>query len=273
MENKCIVSVIIPMYNSEKTIIKALDSVVNQTFKEKMEIIITNDGSTDDSLAIVKEYKAKLNKNNIEMIIIDKENGGVSSARNAGLRIAKGKYIALLDSDDEWKLEKIEKQIEILHAYPEIDFLGCERNNEITKIFWKKLQKLQKIKLSDLLIKMFPQTSTAIFKSIILRDVGYYDENQKYSEDGNFWLRICAQKNFYMLQESLVITGNGKYNFGASGLSSNLVEMERGCHKNLLDMFDLKYINKIEYIIYRIFYYIKYMRRLLIVKLREKSNV
>lgn len=263
------VSVVIPMYNSKRTIERALDSVVNQTYQGNIEIIVINDGSKDDSLKIVESYKNNLNKKNVNIIIIDKENGGVSTARNAGLKKARGKYIALLDSDDEWLEKKLEIQIEILKNNNEIDFLGCERNNEKTKILLKKLKTLTKVNIHDLMLKMFPQTSTAIFKKEILSEVGYYDEKQKYAEDGNFWLRICAKKNFYMCSESLVITDGGKPNFGYSGLSANLEEMEKGCQKNLKEMLELNYISRVSFYGYKIFYFIKYVRRILIVKLRK----
>ncbi|MGL6099159.1 MAG: glycosyltransferase family 2 protein [Fusobacteriaceae bacterium] len=269
--NNIEVSVVIPMYNSKDTIERALNSVVNQTYNGNMEIIVINDGSKDNSLEIVENYKNKLIKSNIEFKIIDKKNGGVSTARNAGLKIASGKYIALLDSDDEWLKNKLKIQIEQLNENIEIDFLGCERNQEKTKIFFKELKGLNKVKLNDLLIKMFPQTSTAIFKKEILKEVGYYDENQKYAEDGNFWLRICAKKTFYMYSETLVITGDGKPNFGHSGLSANLTEMEKGCQKNLKEMYELKNINIFYYYFYKIFYCLKYLRRIAIVKLRKVS--
>ena len=89
------VSVIIPVYNVEKYLRQCLDSVVNQTLKD-IEIICVNDGSPDNSLAILEEYAQ--NDNRIK--IINKSNGGISSARNAGLKIAQGEFIGFVDSDD-----------------------------------------------------------------------------------------------------------------------------------------------------------------------------
>lgn len=262
------ISIVIPMYNSEKTIERALDSVINQTYQGKYQIIIINDGSTDSSLDIVKKYRKNLNKKNIEILIMDEKNGGVSKARNIGIKKSEGRYIALLDSDDEWLCEKLKIQIDILNKNSDIDFLGCERNGEKTKILFKKIEGLTKISLKDLIIKTCPQTSTAIFKKEILEEVGYYDETQRYSEDSNLWLRICAKKNFYMISDNLVITDGGKPNFGHSGLSANLLEMERGSQKNLEDLLKLKYISKKAYYIYKTFYRIKYIRRCIIAKLR-----
>lgn len=98
------VSIIIPVYNVEKYLRKCLDSVVNQTCKD-IEIIIINDGSTDNSLEICKEYS----KNDPRIELIDKKNEGVSKARNTGLACATGEYVCFVDSDDWIELNMIEK--------------------------------------------------------------------------------------------------------------------------------------------------------------------
>uniref|UniRef100_UPI003AEFCC04 glycosyltransferase family 2 protein n=1 Tax=Cetobacterium sp. TaxID=2071632 RepID=UPI003AEFCC04 len=97
------VSIIIPVYNVELYLREALDSVINQTLKE-IEIIIVNDGSTDNSLEIVKEYETKDHR----IIVINQENQGLSGARNSGLKIAKGHYIYFMDSDDYIALDTLE---------------------------------------------------------------------------------------------------------------------------------------------------------------------
>ncbi|MHC0443545.1 glycosyltransferase family 2 protein, partial [Flavobacterium sp. 3-210] len=89
---------------------------------------------------------------------------GVSSARNLGLKNATGFYIALLDSDDEWLPNKLERQMQILKNNSEIDFLGCSRNGEQLNIFGRVIKRLHKANIKELLVKMFPQTSTAVFK-------------------------------------------------------------------------------------------------------------
>ena len=88
-------SVIVPVYNTEKYLRECLDSVINQTLKD-IEIICINDGSTDRSLDILKEYALKDNR----IKIIDKKNEGVAAARNDGIRIANGEFVCFMDSDD-----------------------------------------------------------------------------------------------------------------------------------------------------------------------------
>lgn len=89
------ISVIVPVYNTEKYLKRCLDSILSQTFKD-YEIILVNDGSNDDSLEICKEYEQKHDN----IILIDKENGGLSSARNAAIEIANGEFVSFVDSDD-----------------------------------------------------------------------------------------------------------------------------------------------------------------------------
>lgn len=95
MEINELISVIVPVYNVEMYLRRCLDSIISSTY-ENLEIICINDGSTDDSLSILKEYELCDGR----IVIIDKPNGGISSARNAGIRISKGDYIAFIDSDD-----------------------------------------------------------------------------------------------------------------------------------------------------------------------------
>ena len=89
------ISIIVPIYNSEKWLSRCVESLINQTYKD-IEILLVNDGSTDKSLEICKEYEKKDSR----ITVIDKENGGVSSSRNAGIDAAKGEYIQFVDSDD-----------------------------------------------------------------------------------------------------------------------------------------------------------------------------
>lgn len=98
-----LVSVIIPIYNVEQFLSRCLDSVINQTYKN-LEIILVNDGSSDNSLEICEDYAKKDNR----IKIVNKNNGGLSSARNAGLDICKGKYISFIDSDDWVSLDYID---------------------------------------------------------------------------------------------------------------------------------------------------------------------
>ncbi len=116
------ISVIIPLYNAENTILAALDSVKNQEGNFDFEILVINDGSTDKSAEKVQQFIDENPQLNIQLI--HQENKGVSSARNAGLRLAKGEWIAFLDSDDVWLSHKTKVMMKVLTKNSEIDFLA-----------------------------------------------------------------------------------------------------------------------------------------------------
>ena len=104
------VSIIVPVYNVERYIVRSMDSLVNQTLKD-IEIIVVNDGSTDNSKKLIEIYQKKY-PNKIKLV--DKKNGGLSDARNYGIPYATGEYIAFLDADDRFAPGKLKKQVELL---------------------------------------------------------------------------------------------------------------------------------------------------------------
>lgn len=253
------------MYNSENTIETCINSVLKQTYKGKIEIIVINDGSNDNSQKIVEEIIYN-NISDIAIQLINKKNGGVSSARNKGLSLSSGEFIALLDSDDRWLDNKLDIQMQILKNNPEIDFIGCARNNEVLKIFGKKIDSLHKASVKELLIKMYPQTSTVVFKKKLFEELGGYNENMTHAEDGNLWIRYCAKAKVYYIPNSLVITGDGKPHFGHSGLSANLSAMHRGNLFILKEVFKERKISIVSYCLFLCLYEIKYLRRILLTK-------
>jgi len=122
------VSVIVPVYNVENYLVKCLDSLVNQTYKN-VEIIVVNDGSPDNSQAIINDYQEKYEN----VIGLVKENGGLSDARNYGVEHVSGEYIMFLDSDDSFDVELIEKVVdEINNNHPDIVKYGYRTVNEKT---------------------------------------------------------------------------------------------------------------------------------------------
>lgn len=129
----CKVSIIIPVYNAQEHLKKCLDSVVNQTFKD-LEVIIVNDGSTDNSLKICKKYS----ENDKRIKVIDKENGGVSKARNIGLLYVNSEYISFIDSDDWIEPNMIEGLYNSL-LINNADFCMCNyiKENEIKSEYVK----------------------------------------------------------------------------------------------------------------------------------------
>ncbi len=264
-ENSLLISVIIPMYNSAETIIKALDSVKAQTFKCYYDVIVVNDGSMDKSQELVENYIFEDNR--FKLILINQENGGVSTARNAGLKASNGDLIAFLDSDDQWFPDKLEKQTKLLELNPQIDLLGCAFDG----LYLPNTPdgSLLKIDISKLIFKNYFQPSTVIMKRKVFEEIGYFDENQKYAEDINYFICVASKFNCYFCNLIVINYGDGKAGFGDSGLSANLKEMHRGVNKNLKFAYENQLITLKQYILARMWESIKYVRRIVIVRMKK----
>ena len=113
------ISVIVPVYNAESTLKKCIDSILVQDFTD-FEVILIDDGSQDESLQICEDFAKKDNR----VIVVHKENGGVSSARNYGLEIAKGKWVTFIDSDDYVDDELLEKVNDAIEKNAGVDVVG-----------------------------------------------------------------------------------------------------------------------------------------------------
>ncbi|MEY8409844.1 glycosyltransferase family A protein [Lachnospiraceae bacterium 62-26] len=263
------ISVIIPAYNSEKTIIRALESVKNQSFIDYiLEVIVINDGSTDSTRDLVNLYKEK--HKDFPILLINKRNGGVSSARNAGLKKARGKWIALLDADDEWYPEKLQLQFEVINGNKDIDFIGGNHTDQVIKILGKPINKVYKPSVKDLCIKMFPQTSTVLFKKKIYDEIGGYDEAKIYCEDGDFFLKICERYNYYYMPNQVIVFDGGRRGFGVRGLSGDLKGMQKGFMKNIKELRKRRSISLPFYLWVSAFSILKYIRRIIICKLGDR---
>lgn len=259
------ISVIIPMYNSKDTIQSTVESALNQTYAESIEIIIINDGSVDESEKIVENIILN-NETNRTIRLINKKNGGVSSARNKGIKEANGEWIALLDSDDIWLPEKLQKQVDEIEKNSNIKFIGTNRNNETYPYFNKNRSNVYTINVKEMLFKWWPSTPTVMFQKSIFFEVGGYDEKLKGAEDADFWLRCVEKYDIYVLNEFLVNIGNGKKSFGEAGLSANMPRMYEGEILALKGAKKRKQINILEYIGFYLWLTIKYYRRILIIR-------
>ncbi len=189
------ISIIVPVYNAEKTIARCLDSILAQKHI-KMEIITVNDGSSDSSLSILNSYSEK----NDNIIVINKTNGGVSNARNAGLQIAKGDYIAFIDSDDFYiKDTYLYDQISIMKSNIEIDMVIAGYT-----VLYETTQKSictngSIVEISDLAYNFAQYQSMGLmnspwnklFKKEFIFDA--FDERIKMGEDAIFVLRYLKK--------------------------------------------------------------------------------
>ena len=204
------ISVIIPVYNVEKYLRQCLDSVVNQTLKD-IEIICVNDGSPDNSLAILKEYAQ--NDNRIK--IINKQNGGLSAARNSGLEIATGEYIGFIDSDDWIEPETYELALKTMNDYhPDLVCWGAKAVAEDDFSDYKRLEEQQKyntIKLEGLKkfnSELYDYVSVTVwnklFKAKIIKDYNILYPVGVNNEDDAFTIKYLLHcNNVYFINQYL----------------------------------------------------------------------
>ena len=260
-----LISCVIPMYNSSKTILRALESIKNQTYQGKFQIIVVDDGSNDESVFLVEKFK----KDNLNLWIdlIKKENGGVSSTRNLGMKYAQGEYIAFLDSDDHWLTAKIELQLEVMNSCKNIHLLGCTRDGVIHKrILGRKVGRLVPLAPLRYVLKSQLITSSVLFKREVYERIGGFDESMKYAEDMNYWLRSMEYFKCYLLNMPLVVMEYNNDMKHSGGLSSKLWDMEKGELKNIREIYNKEQINFGEYIFASVFSFFKFIRRSLFSK-------
>ncbi len=262
------ISVVIPMYNSSATIERALDSVLAQTYKADYEIIVVDDGSTDGSAQIVERYAAAHPKVKIELI--RQVNGGAAGARNTGLRAAKGDLIAFNDSDDRWLPGKIAFQTEYFANHPEVDLIGgmygadnFERGSLV------KLGYETRIEIAAQVSKNYFSPPTVMFRRDVPKKAGYFNERLRYAEEGWFFNRAVFYCNCVFVKERFAAPVVDKARWGESGLSGNLVAMERGELFNITDARRSGFIGFGRLLFAYAFSIAKFIRRWLISKIRK----
>lgn len=261
------ISVIIPAYNAARTILLAIDSVLIQKYKGEIEIIVIDDGSTDDTNLIVSEFTKE--QKNASIRLIKKQNGGVSSARNMGMRLALHDFIAFLDSDDVWLPGKLSAQIAVFQTRNDVYFLGTSRNSESYPFNWFQLDNVFKIRQFQMLIKWWPSVPTVIFRKEIIAEVGEFNETLRHGEDSDFWLRVLSRFPIHAINQSYVLTGGGKPSYGSSGLSADLSGMHKGELHTLNAALRRNQIGLAAYYLLCSYYKLKYFRRIALVKLRR----
>jgi len=182
------ISVIIPTYNRIETLPRAIESVMVQTHPAN-ELIIVDDGSTDGTVAWLGEHYPQIK-------LIKQQNSGVSAARNRGIEVASGEWIALLDSDDEWLPKKLEKQLALLASEPEFKLVHGDEiwiRNGVRVNQMKKHSKKGGWIFQDCLPLCAISPSAVMIHRSIFDDVGLFDETLPACEDYDLWLRITCR--------------------------------------------------------------------------------
>ena len=203
-----------PVYNSERYLPIAIESILAQTFRD-FEFIIVNDGSTDSSLEIIQRFQGM----DPRIRILDLPHQGITKSLNSAIRLAQGKYIARMDTDDISMPERFEKQYQYMEAHPEIAVCGSgvliidEEGDVIKKD--RVICSPEKIEKRHLSGKCSLKHPSVIIRADVLRKVNGYNEDLPYAQDFDLWLRIGEIGKLENLREPLI-----KYRRWADNISS-----------------------------------------------------
>ncbi|MGB0383498.1 MAG: glycosyltransferase family 2 protein [Ardenticatenaceae bacterium] len=214
-----LISIVMPVYNGEKTIQKTIDSALQQTFTD-FELIVVNDGSTDDTLEILNTIQDPRVK------VISSPNRGSYPARNLGIQQAQGEFIAFLDADDLWTADKLAAQLDALQRYPKTAVAYSW--TEFIDLFGHPLGGRSKITLNgdiwqDLLIEnLMISGSNPMVRRQALDAVGHFDESFHTAGDWDLWIRLAKRYHFVVVPKVQVF-----YRRTDQAWSANLQRQEK----------------------------------------------
>ncbi|MEH1780192.1 MAG: glycosyltransferase [Nostoc sp.] len=215
------ISVIIPAYNSEKTIKQTIQSVLNQTFTN-LELIVINDGSQDSTLEVVTQFQDSRIK------VFSYANAGGNVSRNRGLHHAVGEFVSFLDADDLWTPDKLQSQLKALQenatakvAYGWTDYI--DTNGKFI-LSGKRINVNGNIYEELLLNNFLENGSNPLIDKKALITLGGFDESLNAAQDWDMWLRLASKFNFVCVPYVQIL-----YRISANSVSSNLVRQEKAC--------------------------------------------
>lgn len=198
------VSVIIPTFNRGWILREAINSVLKQDYQH-VELIVVDDGSTDNTSDILNDYKG-------EIVVIRQKNSGVSAARNRGIRTATGSYVAFLDSDDCWLPGKLMSQMAFFNSHPDATICQTEEiwiRNGVRVNPKKRHKKPSGMIFEKSLALCLVSPSAVVMKKSLFEMVGTFDESLPACEDYDLWLRISHQYPIYLISDPLIIKHGG----------------------------------------------------------------
>ena len=221
-------SVVVPTYNSGRLVAEAVASILAQTVVPS-EIIVVDDGSTDDTRVCLAPYAERIR-------YVRQENQGVSAARNRGIETARGEFVAFLDADDVWHPRKIELQIQAFERCPRLGLLGTQPfawpDSTFPIVAEGSVPHTTIVDWSDLAVKNYLTTSSVLVRRALLAKAGSFDRALQYGEDRDLWLRVAEAAPVANLE--LPLTG---YRDVAGSLSKQAQRCEP-CMLRLLQKLD-----------------------------------
>jgi glycosyltransferase involved in cell wall biosynthesis len=201
-------SVIIPTYNRAALLPRAMSSVLGQNY-QKFDLWIVDDGSSDDTPEIVREFQSR-ESGRIHYVRTD--NRGVSAARNLGAQLSGGQWLAFLDSDDEWLPAKLEKQRQFIQENPEIKIVHGEELwiRRGKRVNAKKIHQKSGGRIFQRCLKLcLLSPSAVILRRDLYQELGGFDENFPVCEDYDLWLKITARHQVGFILDPIIVKYGG----------------------------------------------------------------
>jgi len=263
--NNSLISIIIPVYNKASFLEETLDSALEQTYSN-IELVLVNDGSTDDSLAILEAYQSKFPE---KIVLINQVNGGVSKATNTGIQASTGEYIQFLDADDIMSLNKIENQMRLLqNKTPEVmascEWLNFQSSVSYTKSLpygvFRNFESGIDLQLRFWEFQEMMAISSYLTHRKLIENAGYWDETLTINQDGEFFMRVLLQA------DAVLYEPQGKVYYRQPGLNnvsqqkseqafSSLLNSYQSYERNLLIVEDSSRVRKALKKVYQKFIY------------------
>ncbi len=259
------VSVIIPAYNYAHFLPEAIESVLQQNYRD-FEIIVVDDGSTDNTREVLYKYWNKIT-------YIYQENKGLPAARNTGIRASQSDYIAFLDADDLWMPEKLELQVGLMDKRQDVSLVYSnvfilDETGGKRKVTYSWSQDVSKNPLKELLLSCPIPVLTVLIRRQAIEKCGLFDETLTYSEDWDMWLRLALDRSnrFVIINKHLAqyrIHGTGTYSlynpsslerdkknsiiilnkiFGSSLLPFDLIQYKKQAYSNIYSKIGYRYL-------------------------------
>jgi len=226
--------VIIPTFNAGNYIAETIQSVLNQTYRN-YEVIVVDDGSTDNTLDVLKRFEARIK-------LLTKSNGGPASARNLGIKNSTGEFIAFQDSDDLWTEDKLDKQVTFLEKHPEVGLLFSEAimftEEEGEKKIQRKIGYIVNPSFCNLLYGNCIPNLTVIIRRSCIDKIGLLNESKELIavEDYEYWLRIAktfpiagmpGPLAYYRIREGNLMGDGGNIDKGMRLALAAICEVEK----------------------------------------------
>tara|TARA_B100002052_G_C15828337_1_gene574091 strand:+ start:323 stop:1105 length:783 start_codon:yes stop_codon:yes gene_type:complete len=248
MQNNLFFSVICPTFNSENFIEKNILSILSQTY-QNFEIIYSDDGSTDETINIIKDYEKNFIDKKINIQILINSHKGPGAARNQGIKFSNYDWICFIDSDDQWKEKKLEKVFNTINNFKDCN---CVIHNEIFKkkngnevqFNYKAKFKKNKSTFNQLFLNNFLSTSSVSLKKKLIIDANFFDEELANAQDYDLWLKIGDNFNFQFIDEFLGYYNERDNNITSRAYKNKIINLIKILKKNKRNVSRLNYYYK-----------------------------